>query len=121
MMTSKIKKISDIPRMDDDALEKFWENNQPEDFQGWDETPITFKRPSKKLIQLRLDPGDVRIIDLESKKTGIDRAHQQWGKVYRKKLYKVRCSGYPESIQKPKEPKRYFFSKPFFHIIQLPG
>ncbi len=74
MLTSKIKKISDIPRMDDDALEKFWENNQPEDFVGWDETPITFKRPSKKLIQLRLDPGDVRIIDLESKKTGIDKA-----------------------------------------------
>ena len=73
-MTSKIKKISDIPRMDDDTLEKFWENNQPEDFEGWNETAIIFKRPSKKLIQLRLDPGDVRIIDLESKKTGIDRA-----------------------------------------------
>ncbi len=74
MMTSKIKKISDISRMDDDALEKFWENNQPENFTGWDETPITFKRSPKKLIQLRLDLGDVRIIDRESRKTGIDRA-----------------------------------------------
>lgn len=73
-MISKTKNISDIPRMDDDALETFWENNQPEDFEGWDTTPLTFKRLPKKLIQLRLDPGDVRIIDWESKKTGIDRA-----------------------------------------------
>ena len=30
--------------------------------------------PPKKLIQLRLDPNDVRYIDRESKRTGIDRA-----------------------------------------------
>lgn len=35
---------------------------------------LDFKRPPKKLIQLRLDPKDVRIIDRESKRSGIDRA-----------------------------------------------
>jgi hypothetical protein len=73
-MAIKKKKISDIPQMDDKSLEKFWDNNQPEDFDGWEEVPLKFKRPPKKLVQLRLEPGDVRIIDRESKKTGIDRA-----------------------------------------------
>jgi hypothetical protein len=35
---------------------------------------LNFKCPPKNLIQLRLDPGDVRVIDRESKRTGIDRA-----------------------------------------------
>ena len=35
---------------------------------------MKFTRPPKKLIQLRLDPRDVRIIDRESKRSGIDRA-----------------------------------------------
>ncbi len=73
-MAVKKKKISDVPQMDDKSLEKFWDNNQPEDFDGWEEMSLKFKRPPKKLVQLRLEPGDVRIIDRESKITGIDRA-----------------------------------------------
>ena len=73
-MAIKKKKISDIPQMDDKSLEKFWDNNQPEDFDGWGEVSLKFKRLPKKLIQLRLEPGDVRIIDRESKITGINRA-----------------------------------------------
>ena len=38
------------------------------------ETGMKFIRTPKKLIQLRLDPRDVRIIDRESKRSGIDRA-----------------------------------------------
>ena len=60
--------------MNDDELESFWEKNQPEDFEGWQEGTLRFTRPPKKLIQLRLDPRDVRIIDRESKRSGIDRA-----------------------------------------------
>ena len=73
-MMSTPKKISDVPPMSDDELEKFWDNNQPEDFEGWREGTLKFKRLPKKLIQLRLDPADVRIIDRESKRSGIDRA-----------------------------------------------
>lgn len=29
------KKLSDIPHMNDEKLEKFWEKNEPEDFEGW--------------------------------------------------------------------------------------
>ena len=68
------KKISEVPSMDDDALAKFWDEHQPEEFEGWEEGSLRFVRPPKKLIQLRLDPRDVRIIDKESKRTGIDRA-----------------------------------------------
>ena len=70
----KLKKISDIPVMSDKELAKFWESNEPEDFEGWEEGDLRFTRPPKKLIQLRLDPRDVRIIDRESKRSGIDRA-----------------------------------------------
>ena len=56
------------------SVEKFWDKHEPEEFEGWEEGNLKFKRPPKKLIQLRLDPGDVRIIDRESKRTGIDRA-----------------------------------------------
>ncbi len=73
-MMSTPKKISDVPPMSDNELEEFWDNNQPEDFEGWQEGTLRFKRPPKKLIQLRLDPADVRIIDRESKRSGIDRA-----------------------------------------------
>ena len=73
-MMSTPKKISDVPPMSDDELEEFWDNNQPEDFEGWRDGALNFKRPPKKLIQLRLDPADVRIIDRESKRSGIDRA-----------------------------------------------
>ena len=68
------KKLSDIPPMNDEEMENFWEKNQPEDFEGWQKGTLRFTRPPKKLIQLRLDPRDVRIIDRESKRSGIDRA-----------------------------------------------
>ncbi|MDL2123906.1 MAG: hypothetical protein LWX51_12675 [Deltaproteobacteria bacterium] len=55
------KKVSDIPPMNDEKLAKFWYNNEPEDFEGVEGT-MKFTRPPKKLIQLRLDPRDVRII-----------------------------------------------------------
>ena len=71
---AKSKKISDVPVMNDRELAKFWESNEPEDFEGWKEGELRFTRPPKKLIQLRLDPRDVRIIDRESKRSGIDRA-----------------------------------------------
>ncbi len=73
MMTNS-KKISDVPPMNDEELEIFGEDNQPEDFAGWQEGKLKFKRPPKKLIQLRLESKDVRIIDRESKRSGIDRA-----------------------------------------------
>jgi len=60
--------------MSDEELEKFWDKNEPEAFEGWQRETRRFTRPPKKLIQLRLDPRDVRIIDRESKRSGIDRA-----------------------------------------------
>ena len=60
--------------MDDEEHAAFWENHEPEDFDGWQEGEIAFARPKQKLIQLRLDPRDVRVIDRESKRSGIDRA-----------------------------------------------
>lgn len=70
----KTTKASDIPNMNDEDLEKFWDDHEPEDFEGWQEGTLKFKRPPKKLIQLRLEPRDIRIIDKESKRSGIDRA-----------------------------------------------
>jgi hypothetical protein len=71
---TKSKKLSGIPPMNDDELADFWEKHEPEEFGDWKEGGLDFKRPPKKLIQLRLDPQDVRIIDRESKQSGIDRA-----------------------------------------------
>ena len=73
-MNSSKKKLSDLPPMNDDQLSGFWEKHEPEEFEGWEKGNLNFKRPPKKLIQLRLDPKDVRIIDRESKRSGIDRA-----------------------------------------------
>jgi hypothetical protein len=70
----KSRETSAIPLMNDENLAKFWDNNEPEDFEGWNEETKKFTRPPKKLIQLRLDPRDARIIDRESKRSGIDRA-----------------------------------------------
>jgi hypothetical protein len=70
----RLKKLTDIPSMDDEELGEFWDKHQPEDFQGWKDGNLKFTRPPKKLIQLRLDPRDVRTIDRESKRSGIDRA-----------------------------------------------
>ena len=68
------KKLSEVPPMNDHELESFWEKNEPEDYEGWEEGTLIFKRPPKKLIQLRMEPRDIRIIDRESKRSGIDRA-----------------------------------------------
>jgi hypothetical protein len=73
-MMDKLKTVSNISSKSDEELEKFWDKHEPEEFEGWEEGNLNFKRPPKKLIQLRLDPGDVRVIDRESKRTGIDRA-----------------------------------------------
>jgi hypothetical protein len=70
----KLKNVHDVSLRSDEELEKFWDKHEPEDFEGWQQGNLKFKRPPKKLIQLRLDPGDVRVIDRESKRTGIDRA-----------------------------------------------
>jgi len=90
----KSKKLSDVPVMNDKELSGFWENHEPEDFEGWNEVDLRFTRPPKKLIQLRLDPRDVRIIDRESKRSGIDRAQlvRSWVKE------KIRLLGKPENI-----------------------
>jgi hypothetical protein len=69
-----LKKLSDVSPMNDHELEVFWEKNQPEDYEGWEEGRLKFARPPKKLIQLRMEPRDIRIIDRESKRSGIDRA-----------------------------------------------
>ena len=55
----KTKKISDIPPMNNENLEKFWDGHEPEDFEGWEEGTLKFTRPPKKLIQLRLEPRDI--------------------------------------------------------------
>ena len=73
-MMKKTKKVSDIRSINDQDLGKFWDGHEPEDFEGWQEGALKFTRPPKKLIQLRLEPRDVRIIDRESKRSGIDRA-----------------------------------------------
>lgn len=68
------KSVRAIPSMNDEKLSEFWERNEPENFDGWYEGDLDFKRPPKKLIQLRLDPKDVRTIDRASKRSGIDSA-----------------------------------------------
>ena len=73
-MMKRTKKVSGIPPMIDKDLGKFWDGNEPEDFEGWQQGTLNFKRPPKKLVQLRLEPRDIRIIDRESKRSGIDRA-----------------------------------------------
>jgi hypothetical protein len=70
----KLKEIVGLPPMTDQELEAFWEKNEPEDFTGWREGELKFRRPPKRLMQLRLDPGDAMVIDRESKRSGIDRA-----------------------------------------------
>jgi hypothetical protein len=73
-MMKRTKKVSGIPPMSDKDLGKFWDGNEPEDFEGWQQGTLNFKCPPKKLVQLRLKPRDIRIIDRESKRSGIDRA-----------------------------------------------
>ena len=73
-MTKTKKEISDVPPMDDEQLGRFWEVNEPEEVEGWEEGTLEFKRVRKKLIQLRLEPKDIRIIDRESKLSGIDKS-----------------------------------------------
>ncbi len=49
----KPKEITDIPAMNDDELATFWESHEPEEFDGWVNGEIKFKRPSRKRMQLR--------------------------------------------------------------------
>ena len=67
-------KLPDFSRMSDKELEDFWDTHEPEDFSGWEEGDVSFIRPPKKTIQVKLDPVEVRIIDKESKRTGINRS-----------------------------------------------
>ncbi len=67
-------KLPDLSTMSDKELEDFWDTHQPEEFEGWEVGDITFARPPKKTIQVKLDPTEARIIDRESKRTGINRA-----------------------------------------------
>ena len=67
-------KLTHLSKMDDEQLAEFWDKNEPEDFEGWEKADIQFKRSPKKIIQLRLDPKDLRTIDKESKCSGIDRS-----------------------------------------------
>lgn len=80
---AKTKKLSEIPSMNDDELTVFWEKHEPEAFSDWEEGGLDFKRPPKKLIQLRLDPRDVRVIDR------ILSASQEWNGIF----FKYRIMG----------------------------
>ncbi len=73
-MKKASKDVSEIPPMNDEELDRFWEAHGPEDFEGWTEGGLNFTRPAKRLIQLRLDPKDIRVIDRESRLSGIDGA-----------------------------------------------
>jgi hypothetical protein len=61
-MVAKIKNVSIVSSKSDEELEKFWEKHEPEDFEGWQDGNLKFKRPPKKLILLRIDPIDFRVI-----------------------------------------------------------
>jgi len=43
-------KLSEVFRMSDEELEKFWEQNEPEDFEGWQEGTLKFTHPPKKSV-----------------------------------------------------------------------
>jgi hypothetical protein len=51
------KKLTDVPQMSDEELEEFWENNQPEEFAGWQEGELKFKRPPKKISDHQKSQG----------------------------------------------------------------
>lgn len=42
------KKLSEIPELEDQELERFWEKYEPEDFEGWKESDLKFQRPTQK-------------------------------------------------------------------------
>jgi len=67
-------RVPDLSRWTDAQREAFWEKHQPEEFSNWDNTSIQFVRAPRKLIQVRLDPGDARALDREANRTGIDRS-----------------------------------------------
>jgi len=66
--------IPDLSAMTDEQLGDFWEEHEPESFDGWEESNLKFVRPRKKPIQFYVDPRDLWLIDRESKRTGIARA-----------------------------------------------
>ena len=84
----RLKKVAGLLPMNDEALGAFWDENEPEDFEGWREGDMQFRRLPKKLIQLRLDPKDARLVDRASKRSGIDRAQlvRSWVKEKIKQL-----------------------------------
>ena len=63
-MMKRTKKVSGIPPMSDKDLGDFWDGNEPEDFEGWQQGTLNFKRPPKKLVQLRLEPRDISLWDI---------------------------------------------------------
>lgn len=80
--------IPNPSKVTDAQLEAFWEEHQPEEFTGWQETNIQFVRAPRKLIRVRLDPADARALDREASRTGIDRSQlvRAWVK---ERLHKV--------------------------------
>jgi len=50
------KKLSNIPEMEDQELEKLWGKHEPEDFEGWKETGLKFQRPDQKKIHRDVVP-----------------------------------------------------------------
>ena len=85
-------RVPDSSKWSDEQREAFWERHQPEEFSGWRATSTRFVRAPRKLIQVRLDPADARMLDREASRTGIERSHliRAWVK---EKLRKVARAG----------------------------
>lgn len=85
-------RVPDSSKWSDSQREAFWEKHQPEEFSGWKETSTQFVRAPRKLIQVRLDPADARVLDREANRTGIERSQlvRAWVK---EKLRKVARAG----------------------------
>ena len=46
-MKKTLKHVSEIPPMDDEELERFWEAHGPEDFEGWTEGGLEVYSPGQ--------------------------------------------------------------------------
>ena len=73
-MNKAKKDLSAIPSMEDEDLDLFRDAHNPEGSDGWTDGELKFVRPAEQLIQQRLEPRDIREIDRESRRSGIDRA-----------------------------------------------
>ena len=91
MNTRKKRKLPESSKWTEAQIETFWERCQPEDFSGWSKSDLQFVRAPRKLIQVRLDPGDARALDSEASRTGIDRSQlvRSWVKERLRKLAKA--------------------------------